>query len=79
MVLRQRANALKALQSLFKQGDVSADNRVSLEDAILALQVVSKSNTDMRAEWFTSKVDVNGDARIGLAEAMYVIQALAGL
>ena len=74
-----RANALKALQSLFKQGDVSANNQLGLEDAILALQVVSKSNPDIRAEWFTSKVDVNGDARIGLAEAMYVIQALAGL
>lgn len=56
-------------------GNVNGDHGVTLEDAILSLQIVSgvplQSNPAVSG-------DVNGDARIGLAEAVYVLQELAG-
>jgi hypothetical protein len=57
-----------------QMGDVSGNGEVNLEDAILALQVVSG---------FTSAVtlpgEVNADNRIGLPEAIYILQTVSGL
>ncbi|PIF02858.1 MAG: hypothetical protein CR990_00360 [Desulfococcus sp.] len=56
-------------------GDVDASGTVTLSDAVLALQVLSginAANTDFRA-------DVNGDSRIGIEEAVYILRYAAGL
>ncbi|MBU1744485.1 MAG: hypothetical protein KJ649_06290 [Proteobacteria bacterium] len=57
-----------------RMGDVSGNGVVNLEDAILALQVVSG---------FTPTIaltgDVNADNRIGLQEAIYILQEVSGL
>lgn len=58
--------------SLF--GDVSGNGEVTLEDAILALQVVSGLTPTV-----VPTGDVNTDSRIGLPEAIYVLQEVSGL
>jgi hypothetical protein len=57
------------------KGDVSGDGELSLEDAILALKVT----TGLSAGAISADKDVNADGRIGLPEALYVIQSLSGL
>jgi hypothetical protein len=55
-------------------GDVSGNGEVNLEDAVLALQVVSGFTPTV-----TLTGDVNADNRIGLPEAIYILQEISGL
>ena len=68
-----RVNARAALSRAFMHGDVSGDNKIGLDDAILALQVVSRMNPHIPA-CVSCGIDVNGDDRIGIEEAIYVLQ-----
>ena len=58
-------------------GDLDCDGNVSLKDAILALKMVSGLDTD--GDVSVVPADVNSDSVLGLAEAIYVMQAVAGL
>lgn len=55
-------------------GDVSGNGVVNLEDAILALQVVSGFTPAI-----TPAGDADADNRIGLPEAVYILQEVSGL
>jgi hypothetical protein len=55
-------------------GDVSNDGDVDLEDALLALQVVSGMKPAVALDG-----DVNADNRIDLRDALYILQKLSGL
>ena len=55
-------------------GDVSHNCRISLEDAILALQV--QSGIDPSSQLYAD-ADLNGDGVIGLAEAIYALRVVA--
>jgi len=57
------------------RGDVNDDSQVDLADAILALQVAA----GQRPAGLNAVVDVDGNGRIGMAEAVYVLQTAAEL
>ena len=57
-------------------GDVSGDGTVGLEDAILALHVLSGIAS---SQSINLNADVNGDGRIGLEEVIYILQKVSGL
>jgi YD repeat-containing protein len=57
------------------EGDVNGDGTVNLEDAVLALQLLSGTGPND----VNHKSDVNGDSKIGMAEVFYVLQNMAGL
>jgi len=58
-------------------GDMNNDGVLSLDDAILGLQVVSGlAPAGIRSD---AGGDVNGDNKIGLEEAIYIIQKMADL
>jgi subtilisin family serine protease len=59
-------------------GDVTCDGTVDLADAITSLKLVAGRGADPLSP-FPDLVDVDGDKSIGLAEAMYVLQSIAGL
>jgi hypothetical protein len=62
------------------KGDVNNDAKVDLVDVILAVQVLSGKNpAGVRADYAVSGADVNGDGRIGLSEAQFSQQRVAGL
>lgn len=62
------------------KGDVDGNKKLDLTDAILALQVVSEMKPQgIRPYYPLSGIDVNGDDRIGIEEAIYVLQKVSGL
>lgn len=62
-------------------GDINRNGSVGLlEDATLALQVISGTNpSGIRSDYASSGADVNGDGKIGLAEVIYILQEVSGL
>jgi hypothetical protein len=64
-----------ALYPVAAPGDVSGTDGITLADAILALQCCSQENTPSPPDLGG---DVDGDQKIGLSEALYVMQHLAG-
>jgi hypothetical protein len=68
-------DTVQGLFAIVLKGDVNADGKVDLTDAILSLQVLSGLAPDN----INPAADVNGDGKIGMAEAIYVMQKVAGL
>ena len=60
-------------------GDLDGDGVVTVNDAIIALQVMSGMQPPgLRSDYPTSGADVSGDAKAGLPEAIYILQKAAG-
>jgi len=57
-----------------EKGDIDGD--VDLQDSIIALQVLISAPP---SKGFYTSSDINGDYRIGIEEAIYALQRLAGL
>jgi hypothetical protein len=63
-----------------QQGDLNDDAVTDLVDVILALQALSgQKPQNVRDDYVSSDVDVNGDNRIGLEEAIFALQVAGGL
>lgn len=56
-------------------GNINGDDRIDLQDAVLALQALS----NMGPPGLDLTADVDGDGRIGLAEAIYALQWASSL
>lgn len=56
-------------------GDVNADDRVDMIDMVLLLQIFAGIQTDKPVFPGT---DINGDAKTGLAELIFIIRSIAG-
>ncbi len=56
-------------------GDVDANHKVELYDAILALKLLTGINDG----GIQIKADVNGDQKIGMEEVIYILQKISGL
>jgi len=65
-----------SLKVYIPPGDINADGKVDLADAIIALQVLSNIT---KVEQFSAEGDVNSDGKIGLQEAIYIMQKAAGV
>jgi hypothetical protein len=61
----------------YHPGDVSGDGHVTLADAVLAVKVAC--GVDANGGHVTVGGDVNGNQKIGLEEAVYVLQTVAEL
>jgi len=58
------------------KGDISGNGSVDLEDLIIVLQILSGV---VPSQSINLDADVNRDGKIGLAEAIYIIQKVSGL
>jgi hypothetical protein len=56
------------------KGDINNNGNITLHDAILALQITAGINAGNQ---IFSSADVNGDHRIGMADAIYILQCLS--
>ncbi|MDI9569449.1 MAG: hypothetical protein QM278_01740 [Pseudomonadota bacterium] len=60
------------------KGDVNGDGVVDMADAIIALKALAGGpGASIRPNYATSGADVNDDNRVGLAEAIYILQTMA--
>ena len=55
-------------------GDINDDTNLDLVDAILAIQILSRTTS---GQIVYKSCDVNGDGKIGLEEAIYILQRLS--
>lgn len=60
-------------------GDINKDNQVDLADVILALKVVSGQDPEVRSDYISAGIDVGGDNKVGLEEALYSLRDISGL
>ena len=65
------------LGPVYEPGDIDGNGTVGLSDAILALKCASDSAATIVGP--AAGTDADGDRMIGLAEAVYILQKLAGL
>jgi subtilisin family serine protease len=79
MVSGGRVNAFAALTSILVPGDLSGDCRIGLDDAILALQILSGLPPQLPYPCPSCGKDVSGDNKIGLQEAIFILQNVAGM
>jgi hypothetical protein len=62
------------------KGDLDGNSLVDLADEILALQAIAGMKpAGILANYATSGVDVNSDSKIGMEEAIFILQKLAGI
>ena len=53
---------------------------VTLADAIIVFKVMMGMQPQgLRSDYITSNADVDGDGKIGLPEAIYILQKVAGM
>ncbi|MBW2049788.1 MAG: hypothetical protein JRJ09_14860 [Deltaproteobacteria bacterium] len=66
---------LATLKVAADMGDVNCNQKIDLEDAILALQaIIQKPLSD---SFYSLESDVNNDDRIGIEEAIYILRFIA--
>jgi hypothetical protein len=58
------------LLMLVNGGDLNGDGTIDLQDAILALQILSSAPLTQ----IYKEADINGDGTIGIPEAIYILQ-----
>ncbi|MCK9274980.1 MAG: S8 family serine peptidase [Syntrophales bacterium] len=76
-----RVNAFAALKSVLDTtGDISGNGMPGLEDAILALSVATGStSSEIRTDYAGSEDDIGQSGKIGLEDALYILQKSAGV
>ncbi|RZB34846.1 MAG: hypothetical protein SRB1_00614 [Desulfobacteraceae bacterium Eth-SRB1] len=75
-----RVNALNALCSVNTlPGDLSFNGMVGLDDAIIAIQIISGLHSTICPVCIATQIDINKDGKIGMEEAIYVMRKIAGL
>ena len=57
-------------------GDLNADDELNLEDAVLALMILSGNTV---GTGISLDREVDGDGKVGLADAIYILEKVAGL
>jgi hypothetical protein len=58
------------------QGDIDNNGNITLQDAIMAIRITSNMDAGAQVYMFA---EVNGDNKIGTAEAIYILQCISGL
>lgn len=63
------------------RADVNGDYRMTLTDAIIALQCLSgtAASESIRSDYASSGQDINGDNQVGIEETIYIIQTISEL
>lgn len=77
-----RLNAFSALRSILSSvlpGDVSCDQTIALDDALIALQISTGFPAAPAANCLPWDMDANGDERIGIADVIYILNHISGL
>jgi hypothetical protein len=62
--------------ALPSKGDVDNSGNITLQDAIMAIRITSGMTA---GDQVFSSADINGDNKIGVAEAIYILQCISDL
>jgi hypothetical protein len=69
-------NRLSKLTRMMVKGDLDGDSAITVADAIASLQIISGITPNLS---IIQSAEVNSDGRIGLPEAIYILQKTAGM
>jgi len=79
LVTGGRVNAFNAISAVVEPFNLSCSMGVGIEDAILALQLLAGMNPAICYPYSAADIDLDGDDRIGMAEATYILHRISGL
>ena len=64
----------------FGTGDINGDGNVDQIDLDIVMKVlIDMPSTGIRSDYILSNVDVNGDNKIGVKEAIYILGIITGV
>ncbi len=72
-----RVNFYDALGEMLTPGDITGDDRVQLDDLITTLQILTGILPAGPVVFHPGKSDINADGRIGLEEAIYILNQVS--
>ncbi len=72
-----QTTVIQSRRSPGPKGDISGDSRLSLKDSVLAFKIVSGTDGLIWYDYAAAGVDVNGDKRVGIHEAVYILREIA--
>jgi len=58
------------------KGDLNGDSKLTIDDALIAFNLVTQIRIDSDQVYINSKIDVNGDNRVGVEELIYILKQL---
>jgi len=72
-----QTTVIQSRRSPGPKGDISGDSQLSLKDAVLAFKIVSGTDGLIWYDYAAAGVDVNGDGKAGIHEAVYILREIA--
>jgi len=72
-----QTTVIQTKKELGIKGDLDGDAKVSLKDAVLAFKIVSGTDGLIWYDYSAAGVDVNGDGKAGIHEAVYILREIA--
>jgi len=58
------------------KGDIDNSGTIAIQDAIMVFQIAAGMNA---GDLVSASADVSGDNKIGIAEAIYILQCMSGI
>ncbi len=77
MVSEGRVNMYNALGMMLIPGDITGDNRVTLDDLIATLHILSGIPPAAPIVFHPGASDVNADGRVGIEEGIYILDRVS--
>ena len=74
-----RVNLFNTLGELLIPGDLTGDDNIGLDDLVLCLRILSKIEKSDAVVFNPKYSDVDGNGKIGISEAGYILEKLAGI
>ena len=72
-----QTTVIQSRRSPGPKGDISGDSQLSLKDSVLAFKIVSGTDGLIWYDYAAAGVDVNGDGKAGIHEAVYILREIA--
>ncbi|MDM8523923.1 hypothetical protein QUF80_11190 [Desulfococcaceae bacterium HSG8] len=79
IIIFTAALAFSSPSALSAEPDFNRNCTVDLADAVICLKIAAGMGAGFRPDWETAGVDVNGDKKIGMEEAIHILRIIGNI